>query len=383
MMRSATAFLPDSMMTFMNLDRSTEPYFGSGRISRLGTSRRRGMKTSFLRISAGRLHCRRPRPTIRVGHLLRPLHPRKRLERPSRAGRSAGPGAQPYCCTASPAAGDPAHAAGRSGLFRTLGAVLLARLLAVLYTLQVERAAHDVVAHAGQILDPAAAHQHDAVLLQVVALAADVLDDLEAVGQAHLGDLAQRRVRLLRRRRVDARAHPAALRTVLHRRRLALDRLDLAALAHELVDGWHDGLVSYRFRRPGRGRGRAPPSLRRRLGSVCHRMTPVRAPKSFPLYAFADCLRGGNVSPAGAAAAGPAKTPTPDRRTPRRRRHPPPPAAPPPALRPPAARSRGARSRPCPPWPCAPGGRPSRCPPGSAGRRSRSPSGRAARRACP
>src|SRR6185437_2264522 len=47
MIRSATAFLPDSMMTFMNLDRSTEPNFGSGRMSRLGTSRRRGM-THFL-----------------------------------------------------------------------------------------------------------------------------------------------------------------------------------------------------------------------------------------------------------------------------------------------------------------------------------------------
>src|SRR4028119_708610 len=49
MMRSATAFLPDSMMTFMNLDRSIEPNFGSGRISRLGTSRRRGMGIFLLR----------------------------------------------------------------------------------------------------------------------------------------------------------------------------------------------------------------------------------------------------------------------------------------------------------------------------------------------
>src|SRR5437870_1520983 len=48
MMRSATAFLPDSMITFMNLESSTEPNFGSGRMSRLGTSRRRGM-TLFLR----------------------------------------------------------------------------------------------------------------------------------------------------------------------------------------------------------------------------------------------------------------------------------------------------------------------------------------------
>src|SRR6185295_13952379 len=48
MIRSATAFLPDSMMTFMNLDRSTEPNLGSGRMSRLGTSRRRGISLFLL-----------------------------------------------------------------------------------------------------------------------------------------------------------------------------------------------------------------------------------------------------------------------------------------------------------------------------------------------
>jgi hypothetical protein len=40
--------LADSMMTFMNLDRSTEPNFGSGRMSRLGTSRRRGISLFLL-----------------------------------------------------------------------------------------------------------------------------------------------------------------------------------------------------------------------------------------------------------------------------------------------------------------------------------------------
>src|SRR5690606_1539088 len=47
-MRSATAFLPPSMITFMNLDSSTLPNFGSGRISRLGTSRRRGIFYLYL-----------------------------------------------------------------------------------------------------------------------------------------------------------------------------------------------------------------------------------------------------------------------------------------------------------------------------------------------
>src|SRR5690606_34574761 len=126
------------------------------------------------------------------------------------------------------------------GLLRTLGAVLRARLLAVLDALEVERTAHDVVAHTGQVLDTAAAHQHHRVLLQVVAFAADVRNDFVAVGQAHLGDLTQGGVRLLRGGGVHAGAHAAALRAVFERGALALDDADFARLAHELANGRHD-----------------------------------------------------------------------------------------------------------------------------------------------
>src|ERR1700675_1117996 len=105
-------------------------------------------------------------------------------------------------------------------LFRSLGAVFRAALAPVLDALGVVRAADDVIAHAGQILDPAAADQHYRVLLQIVALAGDIAGHLEAVGEAHARALAQRRVRLFRRRRVDARADPALLRALLHRRNL-------------------------------------------------------------------------------------------------------------------------------------------------------------------
>src|SRR5262249_31059626 len=95
------------------------------------------------------------------------------------------------------------------------------------------------VANARQILHAAAADHDDRVLLQVMALARDVADHLEAVGEAHLGDLAQRRVRLLRRRRIDARADPALLRTGLQRRHLVA-RFDRdPRLADQLVDGRH------------------------------------------------------------------------------------------------------------------------------------------------
>src|SRR5688572_15505252 len=75
MMRSATAFLPPSMMTFMNLDSSTLPNLGSGRISRLGTSRRRGIFHLLLQLA----FLRKPRAPFR--------HP---LTRPLRNIRNSG-----------------------------------------------------------------------------------------------------------------------------------------------------------------------------------------------------------------------------------------------------------------------------------------------------
>src|SRR4051794_41541515 len=104
-------------------------------------------------------------------------------------------------------------AAARRGIrLLPLDAVLRAGLLAIADAGGVERAAHDLVAHARQVLDAATAHEHDGVLLQVVALARDVGRDLDAARDAHTRDLAQGRVRLLGRRRVDARADAAALR---------------------------------------------------------------------------------------------------------------------------------------------------------------------------
>src|SRR5277367_5182629 len=73
-------------------------------------------------------------------------------------------------------------------LLRTLGAIERATLSTILDALRIEYTAD----------------QHDAVFLQIVAFARDVSQRLKTVGQTHLGDLTQRRVRLLRRRGIDA-----------------------------------------------------------------------------------------------------------------------------------------------------------------------------------
>src|SRR5207237_5045712 len=128
------------------------------------------------------------------------------------------------------------------GLLGTLGAVLGARLATVLHALRVEHAAQDVVANARKVAHTAAADEHDAVLLQVVAFARDVADHFALVGQADLGHLAQRRVRLFGRRRVDAGADAALLRVLFHRRDLRLGLLRFATLADQLVNRWHEAL---------------------------------------------------------------------------------------------------------------------------------------------
>src|SRR6476469_5367538 len=192
-MPSATDFLPSSMTEFINFERTTSPNFGSGRISRFSGRRRRA-----------------------IGKFL-----------------SLQPFPEPL---AEPVRGL------LSWLLGTLGAVLGARLPAILDTLRVEHAAKNVVANAGKVAHTAAADQHDAVLLEVVALARDVADHFALVGQADFGHLAQRRVRLLRGRRIDTGADAALLRVLLHRRDLRLGLLRFATLADQLVNRWHEAL---------------------------------------------------------------------------------------------------------------------------------------------
>src|SRR6476620_9992169 len=133
-----------------------------------------------------------------------------------------------------------------------LGAVAAASLLAVLHAMGVERAADDLVADTGEVLHTAAAHEHDGVLLEVVAHTRDVSGDLDAARQAHAGDLAEGRVRLLRGGGVDAGADTAALGRTLQGGRLVLRHLVLAALADQLVDCRHlVGSLSFLLSVPG------------------------------------------------------------------------------------------------------------------------------------
>src|SRR5438445_9782725 len=120
-----------------------------------------------------------------------------------------------------------------------LGAVLRAALLAARHAGGVERAPDDVIPYPRQILHAAAPDHDDRVLLQVVPDARDIGRHLDPVRQPHARHLAERGVRLLRRRRVDADADAPLLRTSLHRGRFRLLPHRLATLMDQLVDSRH------------------------------------------------------------------------------------------------------------------------------------------------
>src|SRR5882724_8651088 len=207
-MPSATDFFPAYITEFMNFVMMMFPNFGSGCTSRFSAEWRRDI-LSFLR--HGQACPGHPRLNFLIqipgSHFVRPGMTIATL-------RSLGP----------------------------LGAVLRTALLTILDALGIQHAAEDVVAHAGEILDAAAADHDHRVLLQVMALARDVADHLEPVGQAHLGDLAQRRVGLLRGRGVDARANAPLLRRLLQRGHLLARLLYRARTCDQLVDRRHLGL---------------------------------------------------------------------------------------------------------------------------------------------
>src|SRR4029453_1297680 len=120
-------------------------------------------------------------------------------------------------------------------LFGSFGSVFGAPLTAIAHALGIEHAANDVIAYAGKVLDASAPDQPHRVLLKIMSLAGDIARHLELIGKADARDFAQRRVRLLRRRGVDARTHPPLLRVGLHGRYFVpLHRL-AARLADQLL----------------------------------------------------------------------------------------------------------------------------------------------------
>jgi hypothetical protein len=86
------------------------------------------------------------------------------------------------------------HFTEPENLFRSFGSVLGPPLSAVLNSKGVERPSDNVVAHTGKVFDPAAAHQHHRVLLEVVPDAGDVSRHLDPGRKPNARHLSKRGV---------------------------------------------------------------------------------------------------------------------------------------------------------------------------------------------
>ena len=125
-----------------------------------------------------------------------------------------------------------------------LCSVFASAVLSTTNTCCIKFSSYDMEFYTRKVFNSTASDEYDAVFLEVMTFTRNVAHDFEAVGEANLGHLAERRVRLLRRGGVDARANAALLRASLHRRDLVTIGRRLAGLANELVDRRHCGLVS-------------------------------------------------------------------------------------------------------------------------------------------
>ena len=97
----------------------------------------------------------------------------------------------------------------------------------------------DVVPDTRQILHAAAADQHHGVLLKVVPDSRNVTRHFHTGCQTHPCDLSKSRIRLLRRRGINTRAHTSLLRTTHESRRVSLGSLLFAPCSNKLVYCWH------------------------------------------------------------------------------------------------------------------------------------------------
>src|SRR5262249_51189494 len=134
---------------------------------------------------------------------------------------------------------------------------------------------------------------------QVVADPGDVRRDLEAVGQPDPGHLSERGVGLLRRGGVDADAHAPLLRTRVHRRCLGLLRHRLAALPHQLTNGWHRSCLGP----PRPSMGPKPYSYTRGDLSCQYEVPGIpsfTSPRSYPTRNLPNAPRGDHTRAEGA-----------------------------------------------------------------------------------
>jgi hypothetical protein len=96
-----------------------------------------------------------------------------------------------------------------------------------------------MVTDAGEIFHAATSHENNRVFLQVVSFAGDVGNHFLAIGETDFCNFAKSGIGFFWGAGHDLHADSAALRALHQSRRFGFDDDFAAALADELIDGWH------------------------------------------------------------------------------------------------------------------------------------------------
>jgi len=122
---------------------------------------------------------------------------------------------------------------------RPLDTVLGTTASTLLDALAIKRPAHNMIAHAGQILYATTANEHYAMLLQIMPLVRNVGNHFHARRETHFRDLANGGVRFLGRASGYLHTNTSPKWTRLQGWRLGLGLLGPSTLADKLVDCGH------------------------------------------------------------------------------------------------------------------------------------------------
>jgi hypothetical protein len=103
----------------------------------------------------------------------------------------------------------------------------------------IERSAHGVISHTGEILYSTATNQYNRVFLQVVTLATDITGHFMPIREPYASDLTQRGIWLFRSGCVHTSTHASPLRTRFQRRNGGVHTFRTPRLPDQLIDSCH------------------------------------------------------------------------------------------------------------------------------------------------
>ena len=120
------------------------------------------------------------------------------------------------------------------------GSILGTSLFSVRNTSSIQSTTNNMIANTWKILDPSTPHKNYRMFLKVVPNPWNIGSYLKTICHSHTGHFSESRIRLFRRGGINPNTYTPSLRTTCQRRAFAFCRHLFTALAHKLINCWHN-----------------------------------------------------------------------------------------------------------------------------------------------